>query len=91
METFLWYLKSIGELLWTIVLVIGCILKGIVGFFYSPYKDISDEIVVLTGGAGDIGSSLATRMARQGLFVIYLSVSTCDIFIFNNKNLDTTW
>jgi len=75
METLLWYLKSIGELLWTIVLVIGCILKGIVGFFYSPYKDISDEIVVLTGGAGDIGSSLATRMARQGCKMVLLDIN----------------
>ena len=68
METVLWYLRSILELLWTIVLVIGCVLKGIIGFFYSPHKDVSDEIVVLTGGAGDIGSSLATLMARQGVF-----------------------
>ena len=67
METFLWYLTSVLELLWTLLMVIGCVFKGIVAFFYVPYKNISDEIVVLTGAAGDIGSSLAKKMAKQGL------------------------
>ena len=69
MEILFWYLKSILELLWTLVKVIGCIFKGIISFFYAPYKNISDEIVVLTGAAGDLGSLLAVKMAKKGLYL----------------------
>ena len=87
MSGLLWYLESILELLWTLVKVIGCIFKGIVSFFYVPYKNISDEIVVLTGAAGDIGSLLARKMAKQGLSIIIVIVKAVDIKVpYENEN-----
>ena len=65
-ETLKWYVVSILDLLWTLIQVIGAILISFVEFFYVPPKDLSDEIVVLTGAAGDIGSNLAKLLANDG-------------------------
>lgn len=58
-------------------MVLYYIVKAWVDFFYVPRKDLKGEMVLLTGGAGDIGKLLSMKLASKGMF------DTVDKF--NNK------
>ena len=62
-------------------MVLYYIIKAWVDFFYVPRKDLKGEIVLLTGGAGDVGKLLSMKLASKGMF---LSVRSY-LFKFNNK------
>ena len=49
-------------------MVLYYIVKAWVDFFYVPRKDLKGEIVLLTGGAGDIGKLLSVKLASKGMF-----------------------
>lgn len=46
--------------------VIYEVLKSWVKFFYTPRKNLTGEVVLLTGAAGHIGSLLAEKLVRKG-------------------------
>uniref|UniRef100_A0A7M5UJ32 Short-chain dehydrogenase/reductase 3 n=2 Tax=Clytia hemisphaerica TaxID=252671 RepID=A0A7M5UJ32_9CNID len=78
-ETLKWYVVSIFDLLWTLIQVIGAILIACVEFFYVPPKDLTGEIVVLTGAAGDIGSNLAKLLANDGCKMVLLDINKSNL------------
>ena len=49
-------------------MVLYYIVKAWADFFYVPRKDLKGEIVLLTGGAGDIGKLLSIKLASKGMF-----------------------
>ena len=65
-------------------MVLYYIIKAWVDFFYVPRKDLKGEIVLLTGGAGDVGKLLSMKLASKGMFHSVQSY----LFKFNNK---CTW
>ena len=62
-------------------MVLYYIVKAWVDFFYVPRKDLKGEIVLLTGGAGDVGKLLSMKLASKGMFHSVQSY----LFKFNNK------
>lgn len=62
-------LDGIGRFFVSLFLLIYYWLEGIVKFFIPRclrYKDVSNEIVLITGGGSGLGRLLATRFARRG-------------------------
>jgi Dehydrogenases with different specificities (related to short-chain alcohol dehydrogenases) len=66
LQIVLWFLRIVLEFLWTILLVLYYTLRSFIEFFYVPPKDLSGEIVVLTGAAGGFGSLLAEKLSKKG-------------------------
>lgn len=65
------------------------VFKDIVNFFLikSP-KSVKGKIVVITGGSGGIGRSLALRFCEHGATVVLLDINKVSIysnFIFHPK------
>ena len=71
---FIWYCKIFVEVCWLILMVIYYIFKSWVEFFYVKHKDLSKEVVLLTGAAGGFGSLLAKKLSKKGCIVILLDI-----------------
>ena len=59
------------------MLVLVYTLRSFVEFFYVPPKNLSGEIVVLTGAAGGFGCLLAKKLAKKGeIYFLYIFFET---------------
>ena len=41
--------------------------------------ELKDKVVIVTGGAGNLGSACARELARQGAIVVGLGAGPCDL------------
>jgi len=63
------------DIIKTLFMVFYYILESCVKFLYTPKKELKDEIVLLTGAAGDIGKLLAVKLAQNGCKLILWDVN----------------
>lgn len=70
-----------------IVMMIYYLIKSVVLFFVPRslrFKDINNEVVLITGGGGGLGGALALRFAQRGARIVIWDVvesginETCD-------------
>ena len=71
------YLEYLFSLVVTVLLVVytslSCLIKQFVSF-HQRSKDIRDEIVVITGAGGGLGSLLAKKLAKLGAKMVLVDI-----------------
>ncbi|XP_057305055.1 short-chain dehydrogenase/reductase family 16C member 6-like [Hydractinia symbiolongicarpus] len=61
------------------------VLKSWVKFFYTPRKDLTGEVVLLTGAAGHIGSLLAEKLVRKGCILVLYDIDEKNVHELANS------
>lgn len=74
-----WYTEVTLDLLWTCMISSYKLILSWLKFFYTPRKDLSGEIVLLTGASGGMGSLLAEKLAKRGCIMILWDINEKDV------------
>lgn len=73
-EGLVWYCKIFFEAFSLILKIIYNIIESWVRFSHTPRKDLSREIVLLTGAAGGFGELLSEKLARKGCKLVLIDI-----------------